>query len=282
MDNLKKEIMRAGFSKALENKLVAQGTANNSFSGELNQLDDKVKLNQMGDITINSYTSGSSITSQALTLAQRELIADQDKYWSYTLDELDFNNDKSSIHSEAMRKAAYAANASIDTAMLALYAQAGIVRNTNASPANVNSLNVESEVIGMGEQFADAGIDRGIPKFMIVPPWFTTKLTIAAILSKSDNSELYAKGYIGSALGWDFLESNNVSIGTAATGAKTRIVCGVAGESFGYASAVTKLQSVLDPAQVGEVIVSGRFVYGAKVIRPDKTGVLYADKTAEV
>ena len=123
LDNLKLKIMRAEFTKALEKKHVFTSVANNSFTGEINQKNDKVVLNQMGDITINTY-AGTTITSQDLTLAQREIIADQDKYFSFKLDTLDFANDKSKLLAEAMRKAAYAANDDVDTDFAALYAQA--------------------------------------------------------------------------------------------------------------------------------------------------------------
>lgn len=280
MHNFNLEILRAQLTRALENRLVFTGLANDSFSGEINQLNDKVKMNQLGNITINSYTDGTDITNQSLTDAQREIIADQDKYFSFVLDTLEYNNAKGAIMAEAMRKAAYAANSNVDQAFAALYADAGIVQNTNAAPVDMTSLNVEDEFLEMAESFAEAGIPRDVRKVAIIPPWVTTKLTLAGIAAKTDNTALYSQGYIGTALGWDFVESNNVSKNSTAWD-KTRIMCVVPGQSLGYAAAVNTLESTQMEAQIGKTLTKGRFIYGAKIVRPDMTGVLYADKTAE-
>ena len=121
INNFNLRILRAQLDKALENRLIYTALANNSFSGEINQKGDKVKINQIGDITINDY-DGTDITSQALTDAQREITADQDKYFSFDLDEIDYNNASGAIMTEAMRKAAYATNSNIDLKFASLYA----------------------------------------------------------------------------------------------------------------------------------------------------------------
>jgi hypothetical protein len=280
MHNFNLRLLRAGFTKALENKLVFASLANSTFSGEINQKNDTVKLIQLGDIDIGDYVDGTDITNQSLTDAQLELIADQDKYFSYTLDTLEYNNAKSGILNEAARKAAYAANSNVDTFFAAKYAQAGLVNNTNASPVDLTSLNVEDEFLEMAEKFADAGVPRETRKVAIIPPWVSTKLELAGITSKTNNDEIYARGYVATALGWDFVESNNVSKNSSSWD-KTRIMCVVPGQSLGYASAVTDLETTSVEKQIGKTLVKGRFVYGGRVVRPDMTGVIYADKTAE-
>lgn len=279
MDNLKLKIMRAEFTRALENAHVFTSTANTSFSGEINQKNDKVVLNQLGDITINDY-DGTDITSQSLTLAQREIIADQDKYWSFDLDKMDYNNNKDALMSEAMRKAAYAANDTIDAAFAGLYAQAGITLYSNTTPVDLTSLNIEDVFLEMAEKFAEAGIAREVRKYATIPPWVNTKLTQAGIAAKTNNDGLYQMGYIGSALGWDFIESNNVSKNSASWD-KTRIMCGVYGQSLGYAAAVNDIETTSLENKIGVIRVKGRFIYGKKIVRPDMTGVIYADKTDE-
>jgi len=281
MHNLNLKILRAGFTKALEDKAVFTGLANNTFTGQINQKNDIVKLVQVGDVDINTYTNGSSITVQSISDAALEIIADQDDYFAYSLDTLEYNNMKSALSAEYARKAAYAANNTIDEYIAALYASAGIVQNTNAAPVDMTSLNVADQFLEMGESFAVAGIPRATRKAAIVLPWVTTKLALDASAIKTENAEVYASGYIGTAHGWDFVESNNCSVGTASTGAKTRIMCVVPGESLGYAAAVSTIESQPIEDQIGKTLVKGRFVFGAKVVRPDMTGVLYADKTAE-
>ncbi len=279
MHNFNLMILRAGFTKALENALQFRALANSSFTGEINQKNDKVKLIQMGDIDINDY-DGTDITVQELTDAARELIADRDKSFSYQLDTLEFNNVASGMLSESARKAADASNEEVDLFFASLYAQAGITQNTSGSPANMTSLNVEDEFLKMSEQFAEAGISRSIIKVALVPPWVTTKMAIAGIASKTENSQLYAQGFIGTALGWDFVESNNVSKNSSSWDI-TRMMFVVPNESLGFASAVSTFETTQRELKIGKTLVKGRFIYGGKVTRPDKTGVMYADKTAE-
>jgi len=280
MHNFNERILRAGFIKALENKLVFSGLANSSFSGEINQKNDIVKLIQLGAIDISSYVDGTDITNQSLTDAALELIADQDKYFAYVLDTLEYNNVKNGILSEAARKAAYASMSNVDARFASLYGDAGIVQNTNASPVDMTSLTVEDDFLTMGESFAEAGVSRDQRKVAIIPPWVSTKLALAGISSKTDNSALYGAGFVASALGWDFVESNNISKNSTSWD-KSRIMCVVPEQSLGFASAVTAFETAPVEKQIGKTLVKGRFVYGAKVVRPDMTGVLYADKTAE-
>lgn len=279
MHNFNEEILMAQLTKALENKAVFTSVANNSFTGVITQKNDKVKMNQLGNITISPY-AGTTISRQTLTDAQVELIANQDYYFAFDLDKLEYNNWQGVIMPEAMRKAAYAMNNTIDVAMAGMYAQAGIVKNTSAAPVDMTSLNVEDEFLGMAELFAEAGVPREARKFAIIPPWVTTKLTLAGIAAKTQNDNLYAQGYVTTALGWDFIESNNVSKNSASWDI-SRIICGVYGESFGYAAAVSDVEEFSPEGLIGVRAVKGRYIWGAKIIRPDMTGVLYADKTAE-
>lgn len=281
MHNFNLRILRAGFVKALQNSLEYTQLANSSFTGEINQKNDAVKLIQLGDIDISTY-DGTNITVQDLTDAQLEIIADQDKYFAYALDTLEFANNVGGILGEASRKAAHAALSTVDLKFASLYAD-GLITNssyTNSSPLDMTSLNVEDAMLDMSERFADAGIPRGTRKVAIIPAWVATKMSLASISSKTDNSDVYKTGYIGTALGWDFIESNNVSKNSSSWD-KTRIQFVVPNESLGYASAVTKAESTPMELKIGKTLVKGRFVYGAKVVRPDMTGILYADKTAE-
>jgi hypothetical protein len=280
MHNFNQKLLQAGFTKALEDKAVFTGLANSSFSGQINQKNDIVKIMQVGNVDITAYSS-SDITVQSIADAAREIIADQDYYWSFSLDTLEFNNVKGALMQEYMRKAGYAANNSIDEFLAGKYAQAGIVQNTNAAPVDMTSLNVGDQFLEMGERFAVAGVPRNTAKAALILPWVTTKLALDAAAIKTENAAVYGSGYIGTAHGWNFVESNNVSVGTASTGAKTRIMCIVPGESLGYASAVSLVESMPMQERIGQTQVSGRFIYGGKVVRPDMTGVLYADKTAE-
>ena len=283
MHNLNLQLLKAEFTKALEDRHVFAALANNSFSGEINQKNDRVKMIEIGAIDVNSYVDGTDITDQDLVYPSLEIIADQDNYFSYVLDTLEYNNNKNGILNESGRKAAYAMNDTIDSNLASLYASAQLTNTTytNASPLDMTSLNVEEAMLDMNERFLFAGVPGAQRKVAIVPPWVQTKLTLAGVSSKTDNDELYASAFLGTGFGWDFVLSNNVSMGTASTGAKTRIMFVVPGQTLGYADAVSTMETAQMEAQIGKTKVKGRHIHGYKMVRPDMGGVLYADKTAE-
>ena len=281
MNNFNIKILKAELMRALENKLVFSGLANTSFSGDITKKNDKVAFNQLGDIDILNYVNGTGITAQTLTDAQLELIADQDKYFAFQLDTPQYGEYTSPVMAEAMRKAAYSLNSTIDGQFAELYAQAGITGvGTDSVPIDLTSLNVEDTFLQMAELFAEAGIPREIRKVAVIPSWVSTKLTLAGITSKTDNSALYTSGYITTALGWDFIESNNVSKNSTAWD-KSRIMCLVPNQTLGYAGAVSGIETASVEDQILKTLVKGRYIYGYKVIRPDMLGTIYADKTAE-
>lgn len=282
MNNFNLTMLKAGFVKELSGVQVFPGLANNEFTGEINKKNDKVKLIQLGNVNVGAYSDSSDITVQDISESALEITADNDDYFAYAKDTAEINDIKSAWYSEAARKSAIAMADNIDIKMAALYTQAGLTisGNTDSACIDVTSLNVEDVCLEMAEVFALAKIPRAVRKAMIVPPWFITKLTNAAINAKTDNTALYQAGYVMTALGWDFIESPNVSKG-AADWTQSRIMCVVPGQSLGYAGAVTVIETQQQEKRIGKTQVAGRYVFGYKVVRPDMTGVLYLDKTAE-
>lgn len=281
MHNFNLRILKAEFTVGLKNRHVFTALANNSFSGLINQKNDVVKMIQMGPIDINSY-SDSDITDQDLTDAQLEIIADQDNYFSYVLDTLEYANNKNGILNASGVEAAYAMNDTIDKNFAGLYAS-GLITDTtytNSSPINLTSLNIEEAMADMNERFLVAGVPAGTRKVSVVPPWVQTKLVLAGVSSKTDNTAIYASGFLGTAFGWDFILSNNISKNSSSWD-KTRIMFLVPGQTLGYADAVGVLETTQMEKRIGKTKVKGRHIHGFKMVRPDMGGVLYADKTAE-
>jgi hypothetical protein len=81
-------------------------------------------------------------------------------------------------------------------------------------------------------------------------------------------------------LGFDMFMSNNVSAASTVTWDQTRIIGGVRGQSLSFADAILKVEAFRMEAGFHDA-VKGLHVFGAKVMRPDMTITIYADKTAE-
>ena len=261
----------------LEKKHVYGAVSNREYEGEINSFGDVVKVNQIGDITINSY-AGTDITFQELDDAQRELKIDQKKYFAFAVDNVDKVQAKGDLIAKATQRAGYNLNDTLEQYIAALYEQAGLAYGTNAVPIDMNSANVEESFLAVAEKMDDEGVPRS-GRFAIIPPWVNTKLVLAGLTLKTDNTELYKKGFMDYGLGFDFIMSQNVSKNSSSWD-KTRIICGIQGESIALAKQLMQVKAVEQEKRFDDG-VKGLLVYGAKIMRPDMTLTFYADKTAE-
>lgn len=279
LDNFIPTIWYSNIFVSLKKSHVYAATANREFEGEITGFGDTVKINQIGTVSVSSYTKNStSLTVQELSDAATLLNIDQSKYFAFGIDDVDKAQQKPKVMQAAMLEAGYALNDTADTYLAGLYAQAGISRNTNASPVDMTSTEVEDEFLAVGELMDEANVPRE-GRFAIIPPWVHTKLVIAGISNLTDNKGVYINGFLMNALGFDFRMSNNVSKNSTSWD-KTRIICGVAGKSYAFAEQITTIEAYRPQDSFTDAL-KGLHVYGGKIIRPDMTAVLYADKTAE-
>ena len=279
VDNFIKHVWSTAILRALENQHVAASIASRRYEGEIRQGGERVKINQLGYPTVASYTKNStSVSPETLVSSQLWLDIDQVNYFAFELDDLDKVQGTPGIFEEATRNSAYSLADTADSYALGLYAQGGISQNSDSSPADINSTNIEEEVLELAEQMDEANIPRQ-NRFMIIPPWFLNKMVLAGIANQTNNDATYQNGFVQKALGFDLLLSNNVSIGTASTGAQTRIIAGVRGFSYLYAEQLLSVESYRPEDGFADAL-KGLHVFGGKWI-PDRTAVLYADKTDE-
>ena len=280
IDNFIPEVWSANLLQAKDKVHVVAGIATREYEGEIREFGDRVKVSQIGEITVGTYTKDSTtISFQNLQDAQSELIVDQSNYIAFEIDDVDKAQTRPKVMMEAMRKSGYALADTQDSYLLGLYANSGLSQNTDASPADVTSLNVDEEILAVGEKLDEANAPRQ-NRFMIIPPWFHTKIVLAGLTTKTANDMLFANGFIDMVLGFKMYLSNNVSIGTPATGAQTRIVAGVENESFAVAEQIVSMEALRRENSFHDA-VKGLHLWAGKIWRPDVTCTLYADKTAE-
>lgn len=280
LQNFVVSVLQANLTAALRKALVFGSVANQSFQGQLKNLGDKVKVIQISDVTVAAYTKGTSVSPTELDDAATELTADQANYFAFKASDLEAVASKQGVISQASDQAAYGLRDAVDTYIAGLYAQAGVTSySTGTTSWDVTSLNVEDVLLSAGEAMDNNKIQRE-GRFLVIPPWFHTKLVLASLASKTNNDELAANGFIQRVLGFDMFMSNNVSAANTSTWDTTRIIGGVRGQSFSFADAILKVEAFRMEAGFHDA-VKGLHVFGAKVMRPDMTITIYADKTAE-
>jgi hypothetical protein len=267
----------------LNDALVFRNVCNTDYEGEIRSFGDQVKINEIGPITVNTYysTSTSALTVQSLSDAQKILKIDQAKYFAFWVDDIEVAQIKPKVMDDAMQQAAWAIANNIDEYIAALHSEAGLtIGGTSATGQDITSTNVLKYLSIAAQKMDENNVPVG-GRWMVVPPWFVHKLVLARIVQDTSNSGTLNAGLIGRGIyGFDIYASNNVVNGTPA-GNNARILCGYNG-SISMATQILKTETVRPALDGGfKTLVKGLAVYGAKVVRPQTLGVLYADYTAE-
>jgi len=279
LDNFIPSIWSANIHQALENSLVSVRLANRSYEGEIRNAGDRVKINMFTDPTIATYTKNSTtVTPENLSASQRELIVDQSKYFAFEVDDIDAAQGNMGLIAEPLRRSGYKLADTADAYLLGLYAQAGMSLNTNDVPVDLVSTNVEEEVLAIGEKFNEAGLPFD-GRYIVVAPWVISKMVLAGLTTKTQNDAMWSNGFVDRILGFNIYMSQNVSKNSTSWD-KSRNIAGIANESYGYAEQIVKVEA-FRPENAFSDAVKGLHLYGGKIMRPDKTLVWYADKTAE-
>ena len=280
LQNFIKTVWVAQIMEALRKSLVHGSLANQNYTGSIKQLGDKVKVMQISDVAIAAYTKATTVTPTELDDAAMELVADQSNYFAFKTSDLEAVQEKPAVLSGATDQAGYGFRDVIDSYIAGLYAQAGYNSySSSTTPWDVTSLNVEDVLLSAAETMDTGNIPRN-GRFLTVPPWFHTKLVLASLTTKTSNDALAANGFIDRVLGFDTYMSNNVSQTTPSTGDHAKLIAGIKGQSFSFAQAILEVEAYRIEAGFHDA-VKGLHVFGAKVMRPDMTLVIHADKTAE-
>jgi hypothetical protein len=249
----------------LYKSLVFGSVVNRDYEGEIRQFGDSVRINEIGDINVNSYTKYGALTWQELSSAQKILLIDQAKSFSFAVDDIDMAQSKPKVMGEAMSRAAYAIADTIDQHIAGLYTDAGIT----LTATTVTTTNVLSWIAKFGEELNDNNVPTA-GRFLILPPGLVTKilLTVSGGVStdavpKETSPGQIANGFVGNIYGFNILMSNNVQQSSAGVYQPLALVR----QAISYAGQLAKIDAVKRESYFDEGI-KGLYVYGSKVVRP--------------
>jgi len=278
ISNFIKTVWEANLAQALMKAHVFASVANRNYQGQLKALGDKVKIVQIGDVNISSYSVASNLTRQVMNDAATELVADQAYYFNFDVNDVEAVQEKPEVLRATTDNAAYGFRDTADAYFAGLYAAAGLTSYaTGTTPWDVTSLNVEDVLLDIKEKMARVPLNG---RFIICPEWFHSKLILAGLTNKQDNNAIFTNGIVDKIQGFDILLSENVSASNTSTWDQTRILAGVRGQSLSFADAILKVEAYR-PEDRFEDAVKGLYVFGGKILRPDMTLCAYCDKTAE-
>jgi hypothetical protein len=286
LENFIPQVWAAKLFVRLRKNLVYGDVVNHDYEGDITRMGDTVRINEIGPITVSDYTKYGALTWQALSSAQKVLIIDQAKAFSFAVDDVDVAQINPKIMNDAMSEASYAIADTIDQFIAGLYAQAGATPSaTTYIGAAGGALSVSSgnaiETLTYAARYLS---EKNVPeqnRWIVIPPWMHQKLllaetgTISAIAVPKINNGDVVPGYVGSGFGFSEVRvSNNVSVSST----EYRVMCGDR-SAISYAGQVSKVKAVERESYFDEGI-KGLYVYGAKVVRPEALLTIYLAEAA--
>jgi len=265
---------------------VFANLVNRDYEGEITGRGQIVKINEIGDITVNNYTEDTDITFQTLTGASRDLVIDQAKYFAFGVDDVLRAQADAGLISSASAKAGFAIADTVDSFIAAKYADAGITTSglgtsgsslslyASHSSGNSNLLGFFSRV----NRYMDEANVPSMGRWIVIPPWLHSYMVYANLANDAPQGGIqgdpgaFGNGFVRNLTNLDIYASNNVDNNGST---QWRVMFGTR-DAISFAGQVTMVESGRKEKQFGGY-VKGLYVYGAKVVRPDRLGVAYVD-----
>lgn len=279
LDQFKPTLWSRQFIVNTEKALVFKNVVNTNYQGEI-AYGNILKINEIGDVDVSDYSASTGVTWQDIDDAQKSLVIDQKKYFAFAVDDVDAAQMNVSVMSGAMQKSAFAVSDTIDAYIAAMYSQAGITNATNlgsaASGLNLYSNDMPALVTYMHRYLDEANVPKQ-GRWCVAPPWMMQLLRYASIvqgtgfLNDPNGQAISGLGLPG--MGFTWYESNNVQIDS--TNSEYAIMFGVP-DALSYAGQLDKIEAVRREDYFADGM-RGLYIYGAKAVRPDHLGVVYAN-----
>jgi len=268
--NFIKTVWAARLLSALEKSLVygQAGVVNRDYEGEIREAGDTVKIASIGDPTIGTYTKDADISVQVLTDAEQTLLINQQKYFAFTVDDVDKVQQNVNAMDEAMTRAAYGLRDLADQFIAASYTlvPSGNLVGSTGLPVAVGAANAAyNHLVNLSVKLDEANVPSD-GRFVVVPPFFHGYLLQDSRFVGSGAAAADARmlnGKIGEAAGFTVMKSNNVPI---ASSDKYKVIAGHS-IAYSYAEQISKVESYRKEKGFADG-VKGLHVYGGKLVRP--------------
>lgn len=257
----------------LDKTFVYPMCVNRDYEGEIKNLGDTVKINQIGDVTVGDYT-GDVGDPEELPSTQTTLTIDQAKYFNFKVSDIEKVQANVNLVDKAMERASVAIGDVIDQYIASFVKDAKITVGSASAPV---ALTTPAQAYDQLVDLKVALNKKNVPKmdrFVVVPPEFVGLLEKDDRFTKYSDKDVLANGVVGKVAGFDVRESNNVPV-------KSGVYNILAGTSMAisYAGQIVKIENYRPEKSFSDA-VKGLYVYGAKTVLPDAICNLTAKFTA--
>lgn len=285
--------------------------ANTDWEGEIKNLGDKVIINRVPDIVVNSYTVGTNLTYQVPTPNTVELTIDKAFYFAFQIsdvleyqskpDLMDTFSNEASMRMKVKIDSTALFNLSLNTAYgtpaagnsgTTAGARSGAYNlGTNTSPVALTAANVLQMITAMSAVLEEQDIPS-TDRWLLIDP-ATRNLLMQSNLAQAqfmgDSQSVLRNGKIGMIDRFTVYVTNNLprgaanqamksgdgseTIGATHTAARRLLIAGHK-SAFTFASQIAKTEEVPNPNDFGRYIRSLQ-VFGFKAVNPEAFCIAY-------
>lgn len=279
----KPELWSAVLRRHLDRKLIyAQPLiCNRNWEGDIANMGDTVKIQKIGDPTIQTYSPGVDLSAPERPEGTSEsLVINQFKAFNIAIDDVDAAQVNVDLLNAFAKRAAVKMAQSIDAYVSALIVSEATTNTmgTETAPVTVKAsggeftpyeITVEARRL-LAEQNAPID-DEGL--WMVVSPTFESVLyNDPNYIAKGSEvgAEFIRNGAIGRLNGFEVVRTTGVPTakGTEEKHANAKIVFGCGNYSTTFANQLTKVEAYRIQNQFGDAL-KGLEVFGAKVLEPE-------------
>ena len=272
------ELWNARLLYNLEKSHVATNFINRDYEGEIKNVGDTVHINNLGEVTVKSYTSNSTIdTPEILSTSDKTLAIDQAKYFNFYLDDVDAAQAAGDVMDAAMGRAAYALSDASDAFLFGTIAAGGSSSNyvgSTSAPVQLTSENIYSKLVEMRTKLDKHNVPTTGRKIAVSPEIYAVLLQCPQFITLNAGvaEGAVVNGLVGKIAGFEVYESNNVVFTDSTTDYWT--ITATIPAATTYAEQIIKTEAYRPEDRFADA-VKGLHVYGAKVVRPEAIATMF-------
>ena len=276
------EIWSARFLTKLEATRVWGLQTNKNYEGELSSNGNTVNIPQTAtSISVGDYVAGTAITAapDQADGSTIPLLVDQQKFFRFIVDDIHEYQSAPSLMDDAMREAALQVAITQDNYLKGIYA-AG--HNDSRSVTVTEDLSAAGTPTKLIEAFITtkaAMSNADVPtdgRWAVVNPRFIAQLEKHFLTNPADGvftpttaDSTLTNGFSGNLLGYNLYVTSNSAVATLSNVVNDRIVLGQSNENVTMAEQIREVEATR-PAEYFADMVKGLYVYGAKLVHPDR------------
>ena len=255
--------------------VYAQVLANHDYEGEIAGQGDTVHITSISKPTISDYTVGAALVYEQLTTADRTLIINQAKSFSFEVDDIDKAQAAGSVIASAMELAAYALADATDQYIAGMYNQASAANQLGTVSVTTADLAYKS-LVQLGTRLTAANVPM-TGRVVVIPPWYEELMIQDARFTNAfatGEPSAAITGFVRRAAGFDIFVSNNT---VNVTGDDWAVIAGVPA-AITFADQISQVEALRLQGTFADAL-RGLHVYGAKVVRPEAIATVIASQT---